>query len=69
MGSEITEDAKCHEEIKKRIAMGKDAFMRRRELLRRGLDRNLKKRMIIDMERDTIWIRNMDDEERRHQKT
>ena len=46
LGSEITEDAKCHEEIKKRIAMGKDAFMRRRELLRRGLDRNLKKRMI-----------------------
>ena len=46
LGSLISEDAKCHKEIKKRIAMGKEAFTKRKELLKGGLNRDLKKRMI-----------------------
>src|SRR5688572_10039906 len=42
----ITTDAKCHREIKRRIAIGKEAFSNRRELLRGKLNRNLKIRMI-----------------------
>ena len=51
LGSLITEDARCHKEIKKRIAMGKEAFTKRRELLRGGMNRNLKKRLIKTL----IW--------------
>src|ERR1043165_5233538 len=32
LGSVVTEDARCHEEIKRRIALGKDAFYKRGEL-------------------------------------
>ena len=41
----VTQDAKCHMEIKRRINMGKDAFYKRKELMRGKLNRNLKKRM------------------------
>ena len=51
LGSLITQDARCHEEIKRRIGMGKDAFYKRKELLRGKLSRNLKKKMIKTM----IW--------------
>ena len=51
LGSTITEDAKCHVEIKRRIAMGKDAFYKRGELLRGRLNKNLKKRLIKTL----IW--------------
>jgi len=33
LGSMITSDAKCHVEIRRRIAMGKDAFYKRRNYL------------------------------------
>ncbi len=46
LGSLITEDGKCHREIKRRIGMGKDAFTKRKELLRRSFNRELKKRMV-----------------------
>src|SRR3984885_10641832 len=46
LGSLISEDAKCHKEIKKRIAMGKEAFTKRKELLKGRLKRGLKKRMV-----------------------
>ena len=46
LGSLITEDARCHQEIKQRIAMGKQALVKRGELLRGGLNRGLKKRMV-----------------------
>jgi len=39
----ITNYAKCHREIKRKIAKGKDTFLKRRELLRGNLDRNMKK--------------------------
>src|SRR6218665_2044484 len=32
----ISSDVKCHKEIKKRIAMGKEAFTKRKELLKGG---------------------------------
>ena len=51
LGSMITTDAKCHVEIKRRIAMGKDAFYKRKELMRGKLNKNLKKRIIRSM----IW--------------
>ena len=46
LGSLISEDAKCHKEIRKRIAMGKEAFTKRKELLKGGLNRDIKKRMV-----------------------
>jgi len=39
----ISDDAKCHKEIKKRKAMGKEAFTKRKELLKRGLNRDIKR--------------------------
>src|SRR6266536_6656587 len=45
LGSMITEDCRCHMEIK-RIAIGKEAFNKRGELLRGKLQIELKKRMI-----------------------
>jgi len=34
LGTVITEDCKCHEEVKRRAAIGKEAFSKRAELLR-----------------------------------
>ena len=42
----ITSDAKYHVEIRRRIEMGKDAFYKRKELLRGKLNKNLKKGII-----------------------
>jgi len=41
IGSMITSFAKCHEEINRRIAMGKDAFYKRKKLIRGKLNKNL----------------------------
>jgi len=46
LGSLISSDAKCYKEIKKRIAMGKEAFTKRKELLKGRLNRDIKKRMV-----------------------
>src|SRR6218665_1091082 len=51
LGSMITSDAKCHVEMRRRIAMGKDAFYKRKELLRGKLNKKMKKRIIKSM----IW--------------
>ena len=51
LGSLITEDARCQSEIRRRIAMGKEAFYQRRELMRSSLNKELKKRMIKTL----IW--------------
>ena len=42
----ITTDARCQNEVKRRIALGKDAFTRRGYLLRGGLNNSLKKRLV-----------------------
>src|ERR1043165_1859263 len=46
LGSVITTDARCHKDIKRRIALGKEAFTKRGELMRGGLSKNLKKRLV-----------------------
>ena len=46
LGSLITEDERCIEDVKQRIGMAKDAFNKRRELLTRSMSKGLKKRMI-----------------------
>src|SRR6218665_3612587 len=50
LGSLISDDAKCHTEIKKRIAMGKEAFTKRKELLKEELNRGINKRMDKDLD-------------------
>jgi len=50
LGSLLTEDARCDKEIKKKIAMAKAAFMKRGELLRGNISRDLKKRMVKALE-------------------
>ena len=42
-GSIITEGYTCHTEIKRRIAIGKDAFAKRKELLRGKMNGTLRK--------------------------
>jgi endonuclease/exonuclease/phosphatase family metal-dependent hydrolase len=46
LGSIITEDGRSHVDVKARIAMAKDAFNKRKELLTKGLSMTLKKRMV-----------------------
>src|SRR6218665_2526551 len=46
LGSLISSDAKCHKEIKKRRAMGKEAFTKGKELLKGGLNTDIKKIMV-----------------------
>ena len=47
----ITEDCKSHNEIRRRIALGKEAFSKRTELLRGKINLNLKKRLVKTL----IW--------------
>jgi hypothetical protein len=45
LGSLITEDGKCHKEIRRRIAMGKEAYTKRRPLIEK-LNKTLQKRLV-----------------------
>src|SRR3954471_12715211 len=45
-GSVIMEDGRSHSDVKVWIAMAKDAFNKRKELLTKGLSMTLKKRMV-----------------------
>src|SRR6218665_3599398 len=64
-------DAKCQMEIKRRIVTGEETFSKRKELLRRKLDRNQKKRMIKTnaIECHAVGITDMGYEKRRYKKT
>jgi hypothetical protein len=46
LGAVITEKGVCVEEVKARIAMAKVAFNKSKELLTKGLKKDLKKRMV-----------------------
>src|SRR6266516_5062716 len=46
LGSVITEDGRSNNDVKTRIAMAKDAFNKRKELLTKRLSMRLKKRMV-----------------------
>src|ERR1044072_9304688 len=46
LGSTITEDGRCQKEVRIRIAMAKGAFNKRKCLLSRKMNRQLKKRII-----------------------
>jgi len=52
LGSVVTEDCKCHEEVKQRIAIGTEAFSKR-ELLRGKMKLESKKRIIKTLIRST----------------
>jgi hypothetical protein len=51
LGSWITEDGRCEVEIRARIGMAKEAFGKRRELLKRRMNKELKKKVI----KTVIW--------------
>ncbi len=51
LGSIVTEDMKCDKEISRRIAIGKEAFSRRKELMKRNFNMNLRKRLVKTL----IW--------------
>src|SRR5215470_9981515 len=51
LGSWLTDDGRCELEVKCRIAMAKEAFGKRKELLTRSLQRETKKRII----KSIIW--------------
>src|SRR6218665_1077560 len=71
MGSLISDDAKCNKEIKKKIAMGKEVLTKRKELLKGGLNRDIKKRMVKAligyMERGAVRSGDVGDENGRRQ--
>ena len=46
LGSWITEDGRCEQDIKTRIAMAKDAFWKHKEFLRGNISLQVKKRML-----------------------
>jgi len=46
LGSLVTKDGRCTKEVQRRIALGKIAFSKRKELLRGSLSLGLKKRMV-----------------------
>src|SRR3989441_717291 len=54
LGSVITEEGRRHSDVKVRIAMAKDAFNKRKELLTKGLSRTLKKRMVKALVRPVV---------------
>src|SRR6266853_53478 len=51
LGAIITENGRCDEEVRVRIGMAKEAFCKKKELLRKGFDRALRKRIV----KTTIW--------------
>ena len=51
LGSLITTDARCNKEIRRRIAIAKEAFYKRKELMQSKLNLNLKKRLVKTL----IW--------------
>jgi len=51
LGAVFTEDGRSVSEVKIRIGIAKDAFRKRQELLRRGMSRTLKKKMVKSL----IW--------------
>jgi hypothetical protein len=46
LGSILSEDGRCFEDVKVRIAMAKEAFNKRRELMTKSFSKPLKKRMV-----------------------
>ena len=44
LGSLISEDGRCLDDVKTRIGMAKDAFKKRKELLTRSITEDLRKR-------------------------
>ena len=46
LGSLISEDGRCLDDVKKRIGMAKDAFNKRKELLTRSIRVDLRKRLV-----------------------
>ena len=46
LGSLVTEDGRCTKEVRRRIALGKTVFSKRKELLRGSLSLGLKKRTV-----------------------
>jgi len=46
LGSTMTEDGRCETEIKVRIALAKEAFSTRRELLTKSFRKEVKKKIV-----------------------
>ena len=70
LGSMITTDAKCHREIKRRIALGKEASQRGENYERKTKQESEEKDdKDTDMECGAVRIRDMDIEKRGYKKT
>ena len=46
LGAVISEGGRCIDDVKQRIAIGKKAFNKRRELMTGGMGREVKKRLV-----------------------
>ena len=54
LGSLISEDGRCLDDVKTRIGMAKDAFNKRKELLTRNMRVHLRKRLVVAG--SSIWM-------------
>ena len=61
LGTVISEDGRCIDDVKQRIAMGKEAFNKRRELMTGGMSRVKEKTGESScMACGAVWVRDMD---------
>ena len=70
LGSVLSEDAYCSKKIKRRFAMGKAAFNQRKELMCKGLNMDLRKRIMkvlvwsVVLYGSETWTKRKEDEKR-----
>ena len=51
LGSTLSWDGRCGDEIRKRVALAKEAFMKQREMMTKGLDKGIRKRLVKSL----VW--------------
>ena len=51
LGAMISEDGRCIDDVKGRIGMAKEAFNKRKELLTKSMNKDIKKRMVKSL----VW--------------
>ena len=60
LGSQITEDGRCTDEIRKRTAMAKIAFQRHKELFNSNINRKTKMNLLKTHVCFYLWMQGMD---------
>src|ERR1051325_10675268 len=62
LGSVISEDGRCIEDVKQRIGVAKDAFNKRKDLMTKSMSKNIRKSMVKTLVWP-VWLCTMRKEE------